>query len=170
MNNKNNSLKNSFETKARLLKDRMLKSNIAKPELIKGSSEKEISDLEKECDVVFPESYKVFLRNFGRGLGGCVMNDIDILYPNIQSLTDLLRNEILIDEGDPVLPEKAFVFSGRYGEQFTFFDASGLIKEPPIFYYIEYAKNFEKVGNSVFDLLESEIEASEYYLKGIKKK
>ena len=170
MNNKNNSLENHFETRAKLLKNRMLKSNIAKPELIKGCSEKEISDLEKKCDVVFPESYKVFLRNFGHGLGGYVMNDIDILYRNIQSLTDLLRNEILIDEGDPVLPEKAFVFSGRYGEQFTFFDGSGLVKEPHIFYYMEYAKNFKKIGNSVFDLFESEIEATEYFLKHRKKK
>ena len=41
----------------------------------------------------------------------CVMNDIDILYDDISGLTNLLRNEVLIDEGDPVLPEKAFVFS-----------------------------------------------------------
>ena len=155
MNNKNNSSENKFETRARLLKERMLKSNVAKPELIRGCSEKEISDLEKECDVVFPESYKVFLRNFGRGLGGYVMRDIDILLNrNIQSLTNLLRNEILVDEGDPVLPEKAFVFSNRYGEQFTFFDGSGIVKEPPIFYYMEYDKNFKKIGDSVFDILE----------------
>ena len=48
MNNKNNSTENSFETRAKLLKERMLKSNIAEPKWIKGCSEKEISDLEKK--------------------------------------------------------------------------------------------------------------------------
>ena len=170
MNNKNNSSENKFETRARLLKERMLKSNIAKPELIKGCSEKEISDLEKKCDVVFPESYKVFLRNFGHGLGGYVMGDIDFFYNQIQPLTDLLRNEVLIYEGDPVLPEKAVVIAGRYGEQFMFFDGSGTVKEPPIFYYKENAQNFKKFGDSVFDLLEDEIEAAEHFFPNRNKK
>ena len=164
MNNKNNSTENKFETRARLLKDRILKSNVAKPELIKGCSEKEISDLEKKCDVVFPESYKVFLENFGHGLGGIILSDIDILYEDIFGLTDRLRNEVLIYEGDPILPKNAFVFATRFGEQFMFFDTSTATDEPPILHYMENHKSFSKVGNSIFDILEKETQLS-YRLK-----
>ena len=149
-----------FEAKAEALNKKMLESGVANPDLIKGCSEREISILEKENDVVFPHSYKVFLKHFGRGLGGWVMSDIDVLYDDISGLTDYLKNEVLIEEGDPCLPKKAFVFTGRYGEQFMFFDASGVIKEPPIMYYMENASEFVEKGKSVFDILEGEIEFS----------
>ena len=100
------------------------------------------------------------------------MRDIDILYKDIEieSLADWLRDYVLIEESDPVLPEKAVVIAGRYGEQFMFFDGSGLVKEPPIFYYMENAENFKKFGDSVFDLLEDEIEAAEHFFQSRKKK
>ena len=149
-----------FEAKAEALKKKMLESGVANSDLIKGCSESESSTLEQENDVVFPNSYKVFLKHFGRGLGGIIMSDIDILYDEISGLTDFLRNKVLIEEGDPLLPEKAFVFSGRYGEQFMFFDASGLIEEPPTMYYSIDDNEFTEKGKSVFNLIENEIEFS----------
>ena len=159
-----------FEHRAKTLKNIMLVLEVAKPDLIKGCSEREISLLEKERDVILPNSYKTFLRYFGHGLGGRVMSDIDILYEDIytsiryeiSSYENLLRDEILIEEEDPRLPKKAFVFSARYCEQFMFFDASSLVKEPPILYYMENDKEFTRVGDSVFDILESEIMHSHY--------
>ena len=149
-----------FEAKAEALKKKMLGLGVAHFNLIKGCSELEISTLEKENDVVFPHSYKMFLKHFGHGLGGVIMKEIDILYDEISGLTDFLKNKVLIEEGDPLLPEKAFVFSGRYGEQFLFLDASGLIEEPPTMYYSIDDNEFTKKGKSVFDLIESEIELS----------
>jgi len=160
MDNQDSCLENSFELRAKSLKSKMLELNLARPDLIKGCPEKEISELEKKCNVILPKSYKVFLENFGHGLGGRVMNDIDILYNQISGLANLLRNELLIDEGDPCLPEKAFVFASRYEEQFMFFDASGLVEEPPIFYYMENDIAFKKVGNSIFDILDDEAKGS----------
>ena len=149
-----------IENKAIELKEKIVKQGLGSSELIKGCSESEILKLESKYNVILPQSYKIFLKFFGHGLGGRVMNDCDILYDDIFSLTDTIRNEILIEEGDPVLPDKAFVFSGRYNEQFMFFDASGLENEPNIMYYMIDEDNFRKIGESVFDIIESELESS----------
>lgn len=146
--------------KAIKLKEKIIKQAVGYSDLIKGCSESEILKLEQKYNIVLPPSYKIFLKFFGHGLGGRVMNDCDILYGDIFSLTDTIRNEVLIEEGDPVLPDKAFVFSGRYNEQFMFFDASGLKREPDVMYYMIDEDNFSKIGESVFDIIESEVESS----------
>ena len=169
MNNQNKFLVNKFEARADSLKKKMVDLELADSNLIRGCSEEEISRLEKGSNVIFPVSYKVFLKTFGHSFGGLVMSDIAIRYNEIQGygeiqdLVSYFRDEILIEDNDPVLPKKAFIFSHRYLEQFTFFDGSGLIKEPPIMYYIEYAEDFKKIGESVFNLLEMEIKTSLYY-------
>lgn len=139
------------------LKEKIIKQSIGHPDLIKGCSESEILKLEQEYSVILPQSYKIFLEHFGHGLGGGIMKEIDILYNDIFSLTHVIRNEILIDEGDPILPDKAFVFTGRYNEQFMFFDASGLEKEPTIMYYMIDEDSFRKIGDSIFDIIEGEV-------------
>lgn len=85
------------------------------------------------------------------------MNDCDILYNDVFSLTKTIRNEILIDEEDPVLPKKAFVFVGRYDEQFMFFDASGIVEEPVIYYYHIDEGDFTETADSVFEIIEDEV-------------
>ena len=66
----------------------------------------------------------------------------------------------LVEDGDPVLPEQAFVFSGRYNEQFMFFDASGTAEEPSIYYYHIDEGNFNETVDSVFDVVEAEVKQS----------
>lgn len=39
-----------------------------------------------------------------------------------------------------------------------FFNADGLEKEPPIFYYHIDREGFSRIGNSVFDTIEEEIQ------------
>lgn len=125
--------------------------------MIKGCSIQEINKLEQENNVVFPESYKTFLKYFGHGLGGYVMGDIVFLYNEISGLTDYLRNEELIYEQDPILPINAFVFAMRNYEQYMFFDASGIEKEPPILSYKENESKFVEVGKSIWDIIKMEI-------------
>jgi hypothetical protein len=160
MNNQDSCLENSFELKAKSLKSKMLELNLARPDLIKGCSEKEIFELEKKCNVILPKSYIAFLKYFGHGLGGQIMYDIDILCNKILGLTDFLRNEILIEEEDPLLPEKAFVFSARYGEQYMFFDLENPRNESSIFYYKVDDKEFTFIDKTILDILEKQIELS----------
>ena len=149
-----------FETRAIALKDQMLKLNLADPNLVRGCSKKEIEKLEQDNNVILPKSYRVFLENFGHGIGGAIMKEIDILYDNIFNLTNVIRNEVLIDEGDPVLPNKAFVFTGRYNEQFMFFNADGLEEDPSVFYYMIDDEEFRKIADSIFDIVEDEVEVA----------
>lgn len=151
-----NSLKSKFADRAKQLKAYIIEQNIGISDLIRGCSKSEIIKLEQKYQILLPESYKVFLENFGHGLGGRIMNDCDILYNDIFDLTNTARNEILVEDGDPTLPEKAFVFMGRYKEQFWFFDVDGTTKEPSIYdFHVDDAK-FNKTPYSVFDYLESE--------------
>lgn len=148
----NNDSEKNFIDRAIQLKNNIIQQGLGNPELIKGCSESEISKLEQHYKIKLPQSYKIFLRYFGHGLGGGIMKECDILYDDIFSLTNVAKNEILIEEGDPSLPDKAFVFSGRYNEQFMFFDASGLVEEPPVFLYMIDDENFTQIGDSVFDI------------------
>jgi len=160
MIDKDNYSEKNFVDRAARLRDCIIQQGLGDPNQIKGCSELEISKLEKEYNVMLPQSYKTFLRNFGHGLGGRIMRECDILYSDIFSLTNIIRNEILVDEGDPCLPDKAFIFSGRYNEQFMFFDANGLAEEPPIYYYMIDEENFTKIGDSIFDIVEGETKSS----------
>lgn len=150
-------LRTNLASRAMRLKQSILQSRMGKVNLIQGCSEEEIQKLEKQHNVIFPISYRIFLNNFGHGIGGKVMNDIDFLYDSISSLTDIARNEILVEKGDPILPKQAFVFAMRYGEQFMFFDANGLSEDPPIFYYMENDTEFTKIGDSIFDIFEKAV-------------
>lgn len=149
-------LRTNLASRAMRLKQSILQSEMGKVNLIQGCSEEEIQKLEKQHDVIFPISYRIFLKNFGHGIGGKVMSDIDFLYNSLDSLTDIARNEILIEKEDPILPKQAFVFAMRYGEQFMFYDANGLDEDPPVFYYMEDDKEFTKIGDSIFDIFEEE--------------
>jgi hypothetical protein len=106
------------------------------------------------CGFVLPYSYKVFLKNFGKGAGR-LMDDVDIFYDSIFNLTKKAR-EILQDEGDPILPENAFVFTMREG-QFFFFKVDEITEDPPIFYYMELATEFIKKQDSIWNFVEEEI-------------
>lgn len=98
MNNQDDFLGKDIALRVANLKNKMLKLELANPNFIKGCSQEEIVKLQKEYDVIFPHSYKVFLENFGHGLGGKVMNDIDILYDQVFPLTNIARNQILIEK------------------------------------------------------------------------
>lgn len=157
MDNQSQSLEKKLIDRAMRLKKDILHQNLGNPKWIKGCSEFEILSSERKYDVILPLSYKVFLRNFGHGLGGRVMKEIDILYNNILDLTNVIKNEVLIEEGDPVLPNKSFVFAGRYNEQFMFFNADGSEEDPAVFYYMINDEKFRKIGDSIFDILEDEV-------------
>ena len=153
--NDSQDIKKSVEARATALRNRIIQSKIATPEHLVGCSDEEIEALEKACKLTLPYSYKVFLKNFGHCFGG-VANDVEFLYRDVFPLTKIARE--ILQEDDPVLPENAFVFTMRYGEQFFFFEAEEGNEVPPIFYYMEGDESFSKSYDSVFDLWEGEVE------------
>ena len=163
--NNSNTFNNNFDEKALFLKKLMIESGLANPNLVKGCSVQEIAEIEQQSNVLLPKSYKVFLKYFGNGLGGHIMYDMDITLDKILGLTNFLKNRVLIEEEDPLLPEKAFVFSARYGEQFLFFDCSQVNKDKPIFHYELNDEKFASIDKTILDFLEDQIKLSIYLKK-----
>jgi len=140
------------------LAERLLSSGIAKPDQIAGCSDADIARIEAASGVQLPAAYRSFLRVLGRNAGQ-LMCDIDFLYEKALGLNAqaarILENW---EEGKLALPEKAFVFSMRQGEQFMFFIADGGSEDPPVYYYFEGRGEFNKVANSLWEVVEAELE------------
>ena len=108
-----------------------------------------------------PAAYKAFLRVAGRNAGQ-LMDDIDFLYDKVLGLNtqaiSILDNW---EEGKLVLPDQAFVFAMRQGEQFMFFVADGSLDDPPIYYYFEGRGEFKRAANSIWEVIKAELEMQE---------
>jgi hypothetical protein len=101
------------------------------------------------------------LRVVGKNAGQ-LMGDIDFLYEGVLALN--ARAAAILDnweEGKLVLPTKAFVFSMRHGEQFMFSIADGRSDDPPVYHYFEGWGQFKKAANSLWEVVEAELEMQE---------
>ena len=143
------------------LVDRLLASQIATRDNIVGCTDDDIRQLECATQCQLPGAYLRFLRSIGRG-AGCFLRDINIYYPTVLTLNVEARS--ILDnweEGRLVLPANAVVFSIRQGEQFMFFIADGNHDDPPIFHYMEDRGEFRKIAESLWDVIEHELELTE---------
>lgn len=86
------------------------------------------------------------------------MSDLDFFYPAMLSLTDRTR-ELIADSIS--LPEDAFVFVDRYGEQILFFRLAEKRKGAVYKWSDEEPEQFLKVFNSFREFLEAELTAHE---------
>lgn len=139
----------------------LLASGIAKPDEIGGCSDDEVRRLERCLNVVLPEAYVQFLKALGHKAGS-LMADVDYHYCLLERInTDARKILDNWEEGRLPLPEKAFVFSMRQGEQFMFFVADGSLDDPPIYYYFEGRGEFKRAANSIWEVIEAELEIQE---------
>jgi len=137
-----------------LLRKRLLSSGLATEETIVPCSELEIARLETTAPDVLPDAYKAFLRTAGRK-AGLLFSDVNFFYPGILDLTERASGWLREFESPLALPERAFVFSDRYGEQFMYFLVDG--DDPPIFLYVEGRTHFERIADSVWEIIEAEL-------------
>lgn len=168
MNNFNNELKKSLDDRASYLHHRIIQSNLAIPERIKGCSEQEIKKLEQTYNLTLPYSYKLFLRHFGHGFAH-IGNEFHYLYQEALSFTRDERNieQEIRNEKDfnpeELLPENAFIFAMRYDMQMWYFIAEEGIEDPIVFYDAGDGDS-EKMYESVFDFWEERVTNAEQLL------
>lgn len=135
---------------------RLTSSGIATPLGIIGCTEAEVIHVEDTAGLILPGEYKRFLRSMGRKAGK-LLNDVYIYYDQMIGLTDIARQIVVACEGDKLcLPQDAFVFTMRGGEQFFFFIADGSNDDPEVFSYYEGHGRFTKTDESIWDFLEAE--------------
>ena len=168
MNNSKNELKKYLDDRAKNLYQRIIQSNLATPERVKGCSSSEIAQIEQTYNLSLPYSYKVFLRHFGHSIGG-IANDVEFLYPSPLLLTQDMRDaeREMQEEGEisseELLPPNAFIFAMRQRMQSWYFLASKGVEDPAVFYDSGDGIGV-KTHESIFDLWEAEVKLEEELL------
>lgn len=115
--------------------DLLVNSQIATVEKIKGCSDNEIKELEKEFGHGFPAIYREFLLAIGYR-AGLLFRGTEIFFGSIRGLIQY-ANELLGENQESFnLPEDAFVFSMYQGYEFNYFRFSEG-ENPPVYQYIE---------------------------------
>jgi hypothetical protein len=125
---------------------------------LRGCSEKEFQRIEKRFGHRLPEAFRQLMRVIGKG-AGVFMSDLEFRYPDVVTLTERIR-KLIAD--DVALPERAFVFVDRDGDQSLFFLVSDDDPDPPIYkWHAENPKRFRKIFRSIWDFIEEELKAHE---------
>jgi hypothetical protein len=136
---------------------RLIASKVAKPHQIRGCSESEIKRICDASALPLPNAYLEFLRVAGKGAGR-FMWEVNQYYDDMLILNseaeDILND---YEEGKLSLPDNAYVFSMRYGEQFLFFIADGSTDNPPVYYYYEGDGKFTDLKKYFWEVIETEL-------------
>lgn len=145
------------------LRERLVAVRIATAASICGCSDAEVRNIESTLKLRLPRAYSALLRVVGKR-AGAFMRDIDFHYPKVldlrQAAIELLDNW---EEGRLQLPSDAFVFAMRYGEQFMFFRTDNFDEDPAIWFYMESHDTFQRIAESIWEVIESELQLSESF-------
>ena len=107
----------------------------------------EIRALEEKYSVALPGKYKAFL-SAGDALFQEIMVGSDFHPPYLENLNKWAK-ELLEEDGNPFsLKPGDFVFSMHQGYQFMFFNCTEGSDDPPVYYYLEGAKEVQEVAPS----------------------
>lgn len=144
-------------SKPEQLLERLIRAELCPPDEIRGCTQKQLRQIEKCAAAPLPADYLETLSLIGCAAGH-FMSDLDFFYPAMLSLTERTRE--LIAESIS-LPEDAFVFADRYGEQILFFRLAEKRKGAVYKWSDEEPEPFLKVFNSFREFLEAELTAHE---------
>jgi hypothetical protein len=128
------------------------------PAGIRGCTDADLARVEAAAGRTLPASYRQFLALVGRGAGE-FLSDLTAFYPAVLALTDRHRLET---PRYSVLPDDAFVFADRYGEQCLFFRLSDGPEDAAVYLWTdERPKKTKKVFDSVWGFVEDELRGYE---------
>jgi hypothetical protein len=128
------------------------------PSDIRGCTDADLTRVEAAAGRPLPASYVRFLTLVGRG-AGAFLNDLTAFFPAVLALTDRHRLET---PRYSVLPDDAFVFADRHGEQFLFFRLSDGPADAAVYLWTdERPRRTRKVFDSVWGFVEDELQGYE---------
>jgi hypothetical protein len=134
-------------------------------EEIRGFSQERIEAIELKYNILLPESYKVFLSEFG-DTSKNLLESFDMGDDHPLEMTEFFYDVFTIPEGEYIpptnVPLNIFVFASYLYEDFYFFFLENNFDDPPFYLANIYQGGgqpfkFEKVGESVWDFLEEPI-------------
>ncbi|WP_425614152.1 SMI1/KNR4 family protein [Anatilimnocola sp. NA78] len=146
---------------SRKLVDRIVAAGLAKHQPICGAFEVEIASLETTLGVALPEDYRSFLKAVGHS-AGAFWDDVDFRVKQLVELQSRAKEMVANwEDGKLPIPNNAFVFAMRQGEQFMFFETGTPLVELPIYFYFEGRGAFSICGTSFWDVIEAELNCFE---------
>lgn len=148
------------------IRTRLLDSGLARASEIAGCSEQELDEIARVAKRKLPDSYREYMRCFGRG-SGKFLRDVEMRFPAVLSLRSDAEGLIACEEEENFfLPESAFVFAIRQREQVMFFEEEGA--EPAVMFYMYEDTKFTKVANCFWEIIESELRMAESWYKQVR--
>src|SRR5262245_33961734 len=131
------------------LTERLIQSGLCPPDKLRGCSDQDLRRIEEHIGCRLPGEYKKLMEVLGRGAGD-FMSDLGMFYPRVVTLTQRIR-KLVSDSME--LPDDAYVFVNRYGEQSLFFH-TGSNDDPPIYrWHDEEPKRFRRVFKSIWEFI-----------------
>jgi hypothetical protein len=145
------------------LVNRLINGKIATREQIKGCSEKDIEELEKEFKLKLPNAYKTFLKLIGLG-GGKFWSSERFHYRQLFLIPKIVENIIRDEDLKNVLvelPADTFVFLVHHDYEFFFF-CTNEGEDPPVYYYLEHETQYVKFADSFSLFIDEQLRETEY--------
>ncbi len=143
------------------LRERLVRSGIARAEELLPCTAEDIDRLEREAGQPLPGAYVDFLLTIGRGAGE-FMSDLTIFYPDIIKAQNFMRE--LLAEANLQLPDDAWILCDRYGEVMLFVHLSDG-DDPPVYRWYD-SDEFELIRPSIWEWVQEELDAQEGLLGG----
>lgn len=138
-------------------RERLLNADVCSADDLKGCSPAEFACLEGWLGFKLPVSYEEDMKIIGHGAGD-FMSDVKMFFPDVLTLTEDSRALI----SDQIrLPDDAFVFASRYGDQLLFHRLQEKMQgtDPPIYKWdSEEPNSFARTDGSIWQFLEDELD------------
>lgn len=133
--------------------NKLIDSGIAKPAEIRGCSEEEIDNLERQMAIKLPKVYREFLLRIGRQAGSFFEGTHLLLGQGLTGFKELLRKLLAENGNHMTLPTAAFVFLSHQDYQFNYFLLTDG-DDPPVYFYVGAPEEYlEKKWNSFSEFL-----------------
>ena len=135
------------------LVQKLIELKIATADNIKGASEEEIVQVERQFSRNLPVEYRVFLRTVGRG-AGTFWDDLIYTVDKLVEINEEFQDDVLLHRADGYhleIPEAAFAIADFRGENTIFIDLEDANAKVPIYDLNNCTCECKKVNESLWD-------------------
>jgi hypothetical protein len=139
---------------------RLIKNGCVKADTEIGCTEAEIKAAMDAQEVDYlPKPYYEFLQVMGHGVKGLFVGS-DWVYGRLLDMKEIAI-ELAAEESIPPfeIPPDAFVFFGHHGYEFQYFHTIDKDPDPPIYQYVEYRDNPQKISANFKEYFDDYIES-----------
>lgn len=156
----------SLQEKQNYILERMRSDRLIYSSEIHGVSTGQIIDVERRFEIEFPPLYRWFLENLSESHGSLSM-EISVSLAECIQINEEYRKIFADSSHDSEmfgLPQKAWIVSHRYGQQFQFIDCSRK-GDSPVWYCNDWSIESKIISTSIFIWLIDMMECCETTVK-----